>query len=360
MHQEFNKKNIQIEKNKNPLPKPGPEVNLGFGKYFTDHIFTAKFQRSKGWHDYQIKPYSKLSLEPAACVLHYGQALFEGLKAFRQANGKIAIFRPEFNAKRMNDGCERLDMSKIPTELFVESIKTLIDLDRDWVPKTPGASLYIRPTMVGSEGFLGVRPSDEYLFFVILSPVGSYYSGGNKQVKIWVETEETRAAPGGLGAIKAAANYASSLHASAKQKQNGYDQVLWLDAVTKDQVEEVGTMNVFFVIKNEIVTPALNGSILPGGIRECTLKLLKDWNLPIVERKITMTELVTAYKKGEFLEMFGTGTAAVIAPVGELQYKDTKIILPPIENSLSNRLFKEFTDIQYGIIPDRYNWLSFI
>lgn len=360
MHQEFNKSNLNIELNKNPFTKPGPEVNLGFGKYFTDHIFTAPFQRSKGWHNYQIKPYSNLSMDPAACVYHYGQALFEGLKAFRQKDGKIAIFRPEFNARRMNDGCRRLDMSEVPNELFVEAIKTLVSIDKDWVPNTPGSALYIRPTMVGTEGFLGVRPSDEYLFFILLSPVGSYYSSGSKSVRIWVETDEIRAAPGGLGAIKAAANYASSLHAAAKQKKNGYDQVLWLDAITKNQIEEVGTMNVFFVLKNEIVTPALNGSILPGGIRECSLKLLRDWNLPVVERPITMTEIIDAHKKGELKEMFGTGTAAVITPVGELQYKDLTMKLTTQENSIANKLYKEFTDIQYGHIPDRYNWLTYI
>jgi branched-chain amino acid aminotransferase len=360
MHQEFNSKNLTVEKNKNPLTKPSADTNLGFGKYFTDHMFTAKFERSKGWHDYQITPYKNLSMDPAACVYHYGQALFEGLKAFRQNDGKIAIFRPEFNAKRMNTGCQRLDMSEVPSELFVEAVKSLVALERDWIPTGQGTALYIRPTLVGTEGFLGVRPSDEYLFFVILSPVGSYYTGGSKSVRIWVETDEIRAAPGGLGAIKAAANYASSLHAAAKQKKNGFDQVLWLDAITKDQIEEVGTMNVFFVLKNEIVTPALNGSILPGGIRECTLKLLRDWNMPVVERPITMSELVAAHKKGEFKEMFGTGTAAVITPVGELKYKDMTMMLEANENSLSTKLYKEFTDIQYGTKPDRYNWLTFV
>ncbi|MCK6598300.1 MAG: branched-chain amino acid aminotransferase [Bdellovibrionaceae bacterium] len=361
MHQDFSLKNISIEKNNHPLPKPGADVNLGFGKYFTDHIFTAHFKRNQGgWQNFQIKPYSHLSMDPAACVYHYGQALFEGLKAFRQHDGKVAIFRPEFNANRMNQGCDRLDMSPVPKELFVNAVKELVSLERDWIPTGMGTALYIRPTLVGTEGFLGVRPSDEYLFFILLSPVGSYYTSGSKSVRIWVETEEIRAAKGGLGAIKAAANYASSLHAAAKQKKNGFDQVLWLDAMTKDQIEEVGTMNVFFVLKNEIVTPALNGSILPGGIRECTIKLLKDMNLPINERPVTMTELVAAYKKGEFLEMFGTGTAAVISPVGELQYKDLTMKLNENPDSIANKLYKEFTDIQYGYKEDRYQWLTHI
>jgi len=240
--------NIKIEKNSSPRGKPNADTQLGFGKYFTDHFFIAKYKTGKGWHDYQIKPYSDLRMDPAASVFHYGQALFEGMKAFKQTGTqKPVVFRPEFNARRMNDGCRRLNMTEVPNELFVESVKELLRVDQDWIPSQKGQSMYIRPTLIGSEGFLGVRPSDEYLFFVILSPVGSYYSSGNNSVRIWVETDEIRAAPGGLGAIKAAANYASSLHAASLQKKNGFDQVLWLDAITKDQIEEVGTMNVFFV-----------------------------------------------------------------------------------------------------------------
>lgn len=345
-----------ITKTSKPLPKPAPNTALGFGKYFTDHIATSDFADGK-WQNHRILPYSNLSMDPAACVYHYGQALFEGLKAFRQKNGKIVIFRPEFNAARMAFGTKRLCMQEVPKDLFVQTLQELVSVERDWVPSERGSSLYIRPTLVGTEGFLGVRPSEKYLFFTLLSPVGSYYSGNSKAVRIWVETEHIRAAPGGLGAVKAAANYASSLAAAAEQKKRGYDQVLWLDAVTKDQIEEVGTMNVFFVFKNEIVTPALNGSILAGGVRECALTILKEWKLPITERKITMSELKEKYARGEFLEMFGTGTAAVITPVGELQYRDQTFKLNTGTETLSNKLYEEICQIQYGEIPDRHQWL---
>ncbi|MBL7545872.1 MAG: branched-chain amino acid aminotransferase [Bdellovibrionaceae bacterium] len=347
---------FSMTKTSNPLSKPPPNTALGFGKYFTDHIAASDYSDGK-WHTHRIVPYSNLSMDPAACVYHYGQALFEGLKAFRQKNDKIVIFRPQFNASRMAHGCQRLSMQAPPEDLFIQTLAELVSVERDWVPTERGSALYIRPTLVGTEGFLGVRPSNEYLFFTLLSPVGSYYSNNHRSVRIWVETEHVRAAPGGLGAVKAAANYASSLYAASEQKKRGYDQVLWLDAVTKDQIEEVGTMNVFFVFKNEIVTPALNGSILPGGVRECVLHLLREWKLPVSERKITMSELKEQYARGEFLEMFGTGTAAVITPVGELQHKDFTYKLNTGGETLSTRLYEEITKIQYGDIPDRHQWL---
>lgn len=345
-----------VAKTSQPLSKPAPNTSLGFGKYFTDHIAASDYADGQ-WKNHRIIPYSNLSMDPAACVYHYGQALFEGLKAFRQKNGKIVLFRPTFNADRMAQGSKRLCMQSVPQDLFVQTIHELVSVERDWVPKEHGSALYIRPTLVGTEGFLGVRPSEKYLFFTILSPVGSYYSSSSRSVRIWVETEHVRAAPGGLGAVKAAANYASSLSAAAEQKKRGYDQVLWLDAVTKDQIEEVGTMNVFFVFKDEIVTPALNGSILEGGIRHCALTILREWKKPVVERKITMTELKERYAKGEFLEMFGTGTAAVITPVGELQYKDHMFKLETGPSTLSNKLYEDICQIQYGDIPDRHQWL---
>lgn len=346
-----------ITKTHKPLPKLAPNTALGFGKYFTDHMAISDFKNGQ-WQNHRILPYSNLSMDPAACVYHYGQALFEGLKAFRQKNGKIVIFRPQFNADRMAFGTKRLCMQEVPKDLFVQTLLELVNIERDWVPRDSGSSLYIRPTLVGTEGFLGVRPSEQYLFFTLLSPVGSYYSNSGKPVRIWVETEQIRAAPGGLGAVKAAANYASSLAAATKQKRHGYDQVLWLDAVTKDQVEEVGTMNVFFVFKNEIVTPALNDSILAGGTRECALTILKEWKLPVKERTITITELKEKYARGEFLEMFGTGTAAVITPVGELQYKDQTFKLNSGVDTVANKLYEEICQIQYGEIPDRHQWLT--
>lgn len=353
-----NKYTFSVELTDRPKPKPNPLDGLGFGKYFTDHISVSEFASGQ-WSANKIIPYRSLPMDPAACVFHYGQALFEGLKAFKQHDGRIVIFRPKFNAQRMQSGCERLCMQPVPTDLFVQSIQDLIKIDKSWIPEGQGNALYIRPTLIGSEGFLGVRPSEKYLFFNILSPVGSYYSGQHRGVKIWVETEQIRAAPGGLGAVKAAANYASSLAAASAQKKKGFDQVLWLDAITKDQIEEVGTMNVFFVFNDEIVTPSLNGSILPGGIRHCTLELLKDWKKPIVERPITMTELIERNKKGDFKEMFGTGTAAVITPVSELQYKNQTFHLESAQaDSLSTKLYDEFCKIQYGEISDRFNWLT--
>ncbi len=347
---------FSITKTSKPLPKPPPGTALGFGKFFTDHIAASDYSGGE-WKNHRIVPYGDLSMDPAACVYHYGQALFEGLKAFRQKNGKIVIFRPKFNALRMADGCKRLSMQPPPADLFIQTLVELVSVERDWVPSERGSALYIRPTLVGTEGFLGVRPSEEYLFFTLLSPVGSYYSSTSSAVRIWVETEHVRAAPGGLGAVKAAANYASSLSAAAAQKKKGFDQVLWLDAVTKDQIEEVGTMNVFFVFKNEIVTPALNGSILPGGIRECVLTLMREWKLPVSERKITMTEIKERHARGELLEMFGTGTAAVITPVGELQHKDQIYKLNSGPDTLSSKLYNEICGIQYGDIPDRHQWL---
>lgn len=345
-----------ITKTNTPLQKPAPNTVLGFGKFFTDHIAASEYSDGR-WHNHRIQPYGNLSIDPAACVFHYGQALFEGLKAFRQKNGKIAIFRPHFNASRMAQGCQRLSMQSVPKDLFVQTLIELVQIEQEWVPKERGSALYIRPTLIGTEGFLGVRPSDKYLFFTLLSPVGSYYSNTSKPVRIWVETEHVRAAPGGLGAVKAAANYASSLSAASERKTQGFDQVLWLDAVTKDQIEEVGTMNVFFVFKNEIVTPALNGSILAGGIRDCTLTLLREWKLPVTERKVTMSELKEKYAMGEFLEMFGTGTAAVITPVGELQHKDQVYKFNYGSGSLTTRLYEEFCQIQYGETADRHQWL---
>lgn len=346
---------ISAERTKQPKTKPsGP---LGFGKYFSDHMFLAQFDRSKGWHSAQIKPYSPIPMDPAASVFHYAQALFEGLKAFRQKNGTCAIFRPEFNARRMASGAERLCLPPVPKELFIEGVKAVVKADEDWIPKEENCSLYIRPTLIGSEAFLGVRPADEYLFFVILSPVGAYYSGGAKPVRIWVERDQIRAAPGGLGATKAAANYAASLQAATLARPQGFDQVLWLDAVQKKYVEEVGTMNVFFVFKDEIITPPLSGTILPGGMRECALEILKSWNLKVTERPLGMDEIEKRHAQGDLLEVFGTGTAAVISPVGELVYGSNPMKFKIDEKSLSQKLYNEITDIQYGKKTDTRNWL---
>ncbi len=332
-----------------------PAEKLGFGNFFSDHWFTSHFSETKGWTDAKVEPYQNLSLDPAAAVFHYGQALFEGMKAFRRADGSIWLFRPDFNARRFNDGAERLCLHTVPTELFLKGIGAVVRADSRWVPKEPGCALYIRPTLIGSEGFLGVRPSREQQFFVILSPVGSYYSEGAAPVKIWVEYSALRAAAGGLGAVKAGANYAASLQAALHAKKKGYAQVLWLN-VDRQGIEEVGTMNVFFVFKNEIVTPALNGSILPGGVRDSTIQLLKHWNKPVVERRITISEIYERHGKQELVEAFGTGTAATISHIGELQWQDKTMKLGG-QHELSQQLLENLNGIQMGTKPDTFGWM---
>jgi branched-chain amino acid aminotransferase len=347
---------ISITKSSNLKPKPDPS-SLGFGRFFTDHMFTCYYSEKKGWYDPKVTPYQALPLDPGASVLHYGQALFEGMKAFRMKNGHCAMFRPEFNWDRMVAGADRLCMKAPPKELFIEGVRQLVRADQDWIPDQKGCALYIRPTLIGTEAFLGVRPAEEYLFFVILSPVGSYYTEGTKPIKIWVEEEYIRAAPGGLGATKAAANYASSLKAAQEAKKSAYAQVLWLDT-TREHVEEVGTMNVFFVFENEIVTPSLDGTILGGGTRDSIITLLKSWNKPVVERKVKLQEIRDAHAKGQLKEIFGTGTAAVISPVGELAAKNWKIVINNNETGpVATQLYDELTGIQNGTRPDPFGWM---
>lgn len=334
-----------------------PSEKLGFGNYFTDHMFVAKYKEGQGWHDLQVSPYGPLQIDPGASVFHYGQALFEGMKAFRQIDGEIALFRPEFNHQRMVEGAARLCLDAPPLDLFMAGLRELVSIDKRWIPNEPNTSLYIRPTLIGTESFLGVRPSKETTFFIILSPVGSYYSEGIKPVKIWTEEKYLRAAPGGLGAVKAGANYAASLKGALEAKKQGYAQVLWLD-VEHQGIEEVGTMNVFFVFNDEIVTPMLNGSILPGGTRQAIIELLKKKNLPIVERRITITEVIDRLQKKELQEVFGTGTAAVISPIGELHYqgKDWSINNNQM-GALSSSLYSEIVGIQKGTLSDTLGWM---
>ncbi len=349
-----------IEKQLSTQLKTLPPTNdLGFGKHFSDHIFVSRYSTGKGWHDSKVMPYGPFQMDPAASVLHYGQALFEGMKAFKQKDGSVAVYRPHFNWQRMVDGAERLCLVAPPEELFMKGLKELLLTDVRWVPTDDHCALYIRPTLIGTEGFLGVRPSQEMLFYIILSPVGSYYaSGGTKPVRIWVEDKALRAAPGGLGATKAGANYAASLKSALDAKKKGYDQVLWLDS-KYEGIEEVGTMNVFFVFKNEIVTPELNGSILSGGVRDSVIQLLKHQGKKIVERRITMSELLERNAQGDLQEAFGTGTAAVITSIGELQYKGQTI---SIHNNtmgpLSQDLLNTISGIQRGLKPDIFSWMK--
>lgn len=354
------KVNIQKISQPKPLPFLDESLDLGFGKYFSDHFFISTYNADKGWHNSEILPYGHMAMSPAASVFHYGQSLFEGLKAFRRTDGTVWLFRPEFNWKRMCDGASRLCMPAPSEVVFLGGLKKLLEVDEKWVPSKAGTSLYIRPTLIGTEGFLGVRPSKEAQFFTILSPVGSYYSEGPKPVKIWVEDEAVRAAPGGLGATKAGANYAASLQAGLKAKSKGYSQVLWLD-VHHEGIEEVGTMNVFFVFKDEIVTPALNGSILAGGVRDSILTMLRHTHLgqgrKISERRITMSELLEKHKSGDLQEAFGTGTAAVISPIGELCFKNENYHICKDRGPVSTALYDALQGIQMGTQPDQFGWM---
>lgn len=350
--------NEPLQITKTTRPKIKPTGDLGFGVYFSDHIFSSDFSRQKGWFKSEIIPYDYFKLDPSASVLHYGQALFEGMKAFKQKNGDTVIFRPQFNYQRMKQGAERLCMEMPSEQIFTEGLKALVKVDNDWVPEQKGSSLYLRPTLIGTEGFLGVRPSDEYKFFIIASPVSSYYKEGIGPVKIWVEEKYVRAAPGGLGATKAAANYAGSLKAAYEAKQQGYAQVLWLD-VNHEHIEEVGTMNVFFMINGEAHTPSLEGTILAGGVRNSIIQVLKDKNIPVIERKIKWTEIEAAYKNGTLTEAFGTGTAAVITPIGQLTRGAYQILLDNHPNSfqVARDLYSTITAIQSGELPDKHDWL---
>ncbi len=348
---------IPVKKSTTQKVKP-PSQQLGFGQYFTDHLFQVRYNQKQKWHDAEVIPYGNFQIDPGAAVLHYGQALFEGMKAFRQVNGDLVLFRPEYNCKRLQQGAERLCMEAPPVDLMMAGIREVVKADQSWVPTDRGCALYIRPTLIGTEAFLGVRPSQEYLFYVILSPVSSYYKEGLNPIAIWVEENYIRAAPGGLGATKAGANYAASLLAALEAKKKGYAQVLWLDVAHKN-IEEVGTMNVFFKIGDEIITPSLDGTILAGGTRDCVIQMLRSWGMKVTERKLGIDEVLQAMKNGQLQEAFGTGTAAVISPIGKLFYQGKDWILNDQKiGPLAGRLYNEITAIQYGETEDQFNWLE--
>jgi len=348
---------VTLHKTTSPKEKP-PEDRLGFGVHFTDHLFVMRWNREFGWHDAEIRPYGDFSLDPAAMVFHYGQAIFEGLKAYRDADGGVLLFRPMDNLERMNRSALRMCMPRIPAADVLKALKALVYLDRDWVPSSYGASLYIRPTMVAVEPALGLRPAEEYLFFIILSPVGAYYAEGFDPVKIYVEDTYVRACQGGVGEAKTAGNYAASLKALLEAQKKGYTQVLWLDGVERRYIEEVGTSNIFFVLDDTLVTPPLAGTILPGVTRDSVLQLVRDWDYRVEERPIAIDELFEAHAQGRLREAFGTGTAAVISPVGELCYRDECIEINGGQTgALAQRLFEELQDIQYGRRPDPHGWV---
>ena len=340
-------------------PKPQDESQLGFGDIFTDHMFLMDYETGKGWHAPRIEPYRDLSLDPAAMVLHYGQEIFEGLKAYRGIDGGIYLFRARDNFARLNRSAQRLCMPEVDIDFVMDGLKKLIELDQEWVPRSKGTSLYIRPNMIATEPHLGVRPSNTYVFYIIIGPVAAYYKEGLNPVKIWVETEYVRAAPGGTGEAKTSGNYAASLLAAEKAKEKGFTQVLWLDAVERKYVEEVGTMNMFFVIGDEVITAPLTGTILPGITRDSVLRILKDWGINVSERSLTIDEVVEAAENGRLKEAFGTGTAAVISPVGQITYKEKDYVIAGGEmGELSEKLYNEIVALQYGEKEDPYGWVE--
>ncbi len=349
--------NIKIEKTNTPKEKPASKDVLGFGQIFTDHMFVMEYQEGKCWYDPKIMPYSNLSLDPATMVFHYGQEMFEGMKAYNAENNKVLLFRPDKNIERANKSNDRICIPQINPDDFLQALKAIVDVDKDWIPKWEGTSLYIRPFVIATDPFLGVRPSNTYKFIIILSPVGAYYASGLAPVKIWIEDEYVRAVKGGVGEAKTGGNYAASLRAQMKAHDEGYAQVLWLDGVERKYIEEVGAMNIFFRIGDTVVTPALNGSILPGVTRASCIELCKSWGLTVEERKICVDELVAAAKSGELKECWGSGTAAVISPVGGLRFGDEVFeIGDGNTGEISQKLYDTVTGIQLGKMEDKFNW----
>ena len=350
--------NIRFEKTTTPKQKPTDQNALGFGQIFTDHMFVMNFEEGKGWFDPRIIPYQNISLDPAAMVFHYAQAVFEGLKAYRGKDGEIMLFRPDMNFERINISNERLCIPPIDVESSMEALKQLLKIEYDWIPSAEGTSLYVRPFIIATDPYVGVRPSKTYLFIIILSPVGNYYPEGINPVKIYIETEYVRASKGGIGFAKAAANYAISLKSQMKAKDLGFTQVLWLDGVHRKYIEEVGTMNVFFKIDGKIITPELQGSILPGVTRNSSIEMLKDMGFEVIERAITIDEVFEAYQDGKLEEAFGTGTAAVVSPIGSLVWEDKSMQLSDGKiGPVSARLYDEITGIQYGKNEDKFGWM---
>jgi len=348
---------IKIIKSTNLKQKPTDESKLGFGNIFTDHMFIMDYEGDKGWVNPRIEEFHNISVSPAANVFHYGQEIFEGMKAYRSKDNQIFLFRPDMNAKRANDSLDRLCMPRIKVEDFVDAVKKFVEVEKDWVPKKDGTTLYIRPFVIGLDPKLSVNTSSRYMFIIIASPSGAYYEHGIQPVDIWVENEYVRAVRGGVGFTKTGGNYSASLIAQEKAHKAGYEQVLWLDGVERKYIEEVGSMNIFFKINGKVITPMLNGSILPGVTRNSIIQLCKDFGYEVEERKISIDELFDADKNGVFEECFGTGTAAVVSPVGKLNHNNKDIIINNRKiGELSQKLYDTLTGIQYGVLEDKNNW----
>jgi branched-chain amino acid aminotransferase len=354
---------VEFEVRPHPSPVSDAErqalmVNPGFGRVFTDHMVTIRYAEGKGWYDAQVGPRGPIPLDPATAVLHYAQEIFEGLKAYHSADGGVTMFRPDANSARFRASADRLAMAQLPDELFLGSLEELIRIDRAWVPTNEDGSLYLRPFMFASEVFLGVKPSSEYLYCLIASPVGSYFSGAPKTVSLWVSQGYTRAAPGGTGAAKCGGNYAASLVAQAEAIDNGCDQVVFLDAVEREYVDELGGMNIFFVYDGELVTPPLSGSILPGITRDAILTLAGEQGLKVVEEPYPMARWRADAESGALKEAFACGTAAVITPVGSVKAPDFTVQVgdgQPGEVAMGLRA--RLVDIQRGRAEDRYGWV---
>ncbi|MCB9210069.1 MAG: branched-chain amino acid aminotransferase [Ignavibacteriales bacterium] len=335
--------------------------NLVFGQNFTTHYFEMDYETGKGWHNPTIKKFGNFQISPAALVFHYGQAIFEGLKAYKHADGKIALFRPDENIKRMNRSASRLCMPELDMDLAITALKELVKLEHEWIPTKPGHSLYIRPLMFANDPYIGVKAGDKYKFMIMLSPVGPYYPEGFKPVPILTTDKYVRAVRKGVGDCKTAGNYAASLLAQREAKKEGYTQVLWLDAIEQKYIEEVGTMNIFMQFKDEVVTPNLTGSILPGVTRMSVIDILKDWGYNMIERQVSINEVVDAYNNQNLIEIFGTGTAAIISSVAKLKYNDTIMKFSDEHaGELGTKLYEEILGIQYGEREDKFGWMNYI
>ena len=349
---------IKITKNPAPAAKPTDESKLGFGHIFTDHMFFMEWNKGVGWHDAQIVPLAPITIHPASSVLHYGAEIFEGMKAYRRADGRIQMFRPQENFKRMNRSAERMGLPTFDGDFALEALKELLRLDQDWVPHSEGTSLYIRPFMIGDDEHLGVHGSAHVRFYIILSPSGSYYPTGLAPVKIMIEDEGVRAVRGGTGEAKCGGNYGASVRAGDRAEERGYSQVLWLDGVERKYIEEVGAMNIMFRINGRICTPVLNGSILPGITRKSILELLRAEGEQPEERRISVEELVSAAQDGSLEEAWGCGTAAVVSPVGTLAYQGKEYVIGGGEiGPVTQSLYKKLTDIQWGRSEDKLGWI---
>ena len=341
--------------------KPEDESKLGFGTIFSDYMFIMRYTEGQGWHDAQIKKYEDFKISPAATVFHYSQEVFEGLKAYRQVNGNIALFRAKDNFKRMNNSAKRLAMPLFDEEFAHKALRELVKIEQDWIPHQKGTSLYIRPNYIGMDPFIGVRAAKEYAFYIMMGPVGAYYANGMQPVKILIEKEYTRSAKGGMGFAKTGGNYAASLIAGVEAHEQGCDQVLWLDAEERKYVEEVGSMNIMFIIDGKLVTPELDGCILPGITRDSVMTIARDMGITVEERKVSVEEIIETAKSGAMSEAFGTGTAAVVSPVGEFMYGDeTFTVAGGGMGKLAMEFYDILTGIQYGEIKDKFGWTETI